>query len=308
MRITVYERETGELFEEKVYGRIFIEMLYSRGWLVKKLAFFLRLLITQMSFLSKGYGLLQKTAWSRWKVSRFITKFQIDPTEFEQPVAAFQSFNDFFIRSLKPACRPVALDANTAIMPADGRYLVFPSIDQSKGFYAKNQTFNLSQLLRDPVLANHYHRGGLVIARLCPTDCHRFWFPCDCVPSEPKRIRGPLYSVNPIALRDRLAILAENDRMITMLQTRAFGDVLFIEIGATFVGAIKQTYCPMAARAKGDEKGYFEFGGSCILLLFEPNRIHFDADLIRASNAYTETRGKMGQPLGRTAAPTRADQ
>ena len=203
----------------------------------------------------------KKQCGSRRKVARFIAKFQVDPTEFVHPVSAFRSFNDFFIRALKPACRPIASGDDVAVLPADGRYLVFPAVNQSKGFYVKGQTFNLMRLLRDSTLAKRYNQGGLVIARLCPTDCHRFWFPCDCIPAESKRIKGPLYSVNPIALRDRLAILAENDRMITMLQTRAFGDVLFIEIGATFVGAIKQTYCPMTARLKGEEKGYFEFGG-----------------------------------------------
>jgi phosphatidylserine decarboxylase len=86
--------------------------------------------------------------------------------------------------------------------------------------------------------------------------------------------------------------------MITTLQTKQCATVLFIEVGATNVGSIHQTYTPDRSCAKGEEKGYFSFGGSCILLFFEPDKIHFDADLIRNSEAKIETLGLLGQSLG----------
>ncbi len=79
-------------------------------------------------------------------------------------------------------------------------------------------------------------------------DYHRFHFPCHCTPSESLSIEGPLSSVNPLALRKRVEILvqstAQNKREITILHTKYFGKVIFIEVGATCVGSIHQTYTP----------------------------------------------------------------
>ena len=143
----------------------------------------------------------------------------------------------------------------------------------------------------------------MVMARLAPADYHRFHFPCNCTPSKAHLITGPLYSVNPIALRKNIEYLTENKRMITELKTHLFGTILAIEVGATFVGSIVQTFEPEKHYAKGDEKGYFEFGGSCILLLFEPARIQLDQDLIENTHQGLETLGQMGQSLGRALSP-----
>jgi phosphatidylserine decarboxylase len=138
----------------------------------------------------------------------------------------------------------------------------------------------------------------MVIARLCPVDYHRFHFPCDGLADTPQLINGPLYSVNPIALQRRFAILSENKRVITEIESELFGTVLFVEIGATAVGTIKQTFRPNQVVYKGQEKGYFEFGGSCIVLLFEENRIVFDADLVANTKQGFETLVKFGESLG----------
>ncbi|MES2199982.1 MAG: phosphatidylserine decarboxylase, partial [Chlamydiota bacterium] len=123
-------------------------------------------------------------------------------------------------------------------------------------------------------------------------------FPCSCTPSKSFLINGPLYSVNPLALRKRIEILAQNKREITILGTECFGKVLFIEVGATCVGAIHQTYTPEKLHEKGAEKGYFSFGGSSLVLLFEPGAIVFDQDLVEASKEGIEVLGLMGQTLG----------
>ncbi len=301
MRISVCDRATKKIVEEKVYGKFFLALLYGKIWWLKWLAVLALPVVTRCSFLSKWYGHCQKMGWSRRKIAPFIKKFHIDSAEFTHAPSSFRSFNDFFIRTLKGSARPIATGEDRLVLPADGRYLVFPSIDQNAGFYVKGQTFDLKTLLRDPALTTRYHQGSLVIARLCPTDCHRFCFPVDCIPSKARTFKGPLYSVNPLALRDRLSILSENERVITTLQTSQFGEILFIEVGATFVGAIRQTYHPETACKKGAEKGYFEFGGSCILLLFEPGKVMFDEDLLHTSLSHIEMQAKMGDSLGRMA-------
>jgi phosphatidylserine decarboxylase len=292
-------RKSRQEMTEKVYGKFYIDLLYGTSWFSKLLSLLVLPLFSHLNFLSQLYGAIQKSRLSKKKIKPFIQKFDVDVSEFLDPVDAFQSFNDFFIRKLKPAARPIAPGNDVAILPADGRYLVYENIQKNDGFFVKGKKFSLETLLKSSDLAHKYAQGSMVIVRLAPVDYHRFHFPVSCHPEQPEPINGPLFSVNPSALKKHENILAENKRVITHLRTENFGPLLFIEVGATYVGSIHQTFTPHKPVAKGDEKGYFSFGGSSLILLFEPFRIEFDRDLIEASRQRIEVLGQMGQSLGR---------
>lgn len=287
MEIVYIDRKTGKRCIEKVYGHKALSLLYGGGWFFSKL---ILPLLAQIPFFSYVYGYLQKRRASAKKIAPFIEAYGVDATEFT--TTQFSSFNDFFIRKLKAERRPIHPDPRVLSMPADGRYLAYPQFDQ---FLVKGQTFSIETFLGKIPLARRYGEGSMAIIRLCPTDYHRFHFPCDGIPSKSVLINGPLYSVNPIALRKRLSILSENKRMITEIQTDCFGTFLYIEIGATAVGSIHQTYAPNQPVRKGEEKGFFEFGGSCIVLFFEKGAISFDADLIANTQKGLETRANFGE-------------
>lgn len=297
-QITFLDRVSKKKVAENIYGANFFKIFFSEGLMSRFLYRFCLPLLVCYPFFSKIYGYMQKSRFSRSKIKPFIEKFNVDAKEFLLPVESFKSFNDFFIRKLKPEARPIAPREREAILPADGRYLVYPNVEEADGFIVKGKKFSLEELLGNKELAESYQKGVMVIARLCPTDYHRFHFPCHCTPSETLSINGPLYSVNPIALRKKIEILAENKRAMTILHTKYFGKVIFIEVGATCVGAIHQTYNPGTPCKKGDEKGYFSFGGSSLVLLFEPGSIELDQDLVDASKEKMEVLGLMGQTLG----------
>ncbi len=300
MRKIIYkDRKTGELKEEKVYGKFFLECLYGSGFASKLFSLLALPFFARFTLFSKIYGLLQKSRKSQQKIGPFIKNFHIDSSEFLKHPSQFRSFNDFFTRKLKPEVRPFYGGNHIAILPTDGRYLVFPDITRVDGFYVKGKKFDLHLLIGDDLLFDLYKKGSMVIARLCPTDYHRFHFPFACTPRKSKLMNGPLYSVNPLALRARMKTLNENKRVLTELETEAFGKVLWIEVGATCVGSIKQTYTPGYRYQKGDEKGYFEFGGSCLIFFFQEKKIEFATDLITASKEHIEMKGKLGEPLGR---------
>ncbi|MEO5959828.1 MAG: phosphatidylserine decarboxylase, partial [Opitutaceae bacterium] len=120
-------------------------------------------------------------------------------------------------------------------------------------------------------------------------------------PGETRPIDGWLYSVSPVALRRRLRYLIENKREITLVESPAFGQVAMVEVGATNVGTIRQSFVPGRAVAKGAEKGMFAFGGSCVITIFQRGRIRFEADLVAQSAQYVETFAKMGDRLGEVA-------
>ena len=292
MSIEYIDRKTGEKCIEKVYGHKALSLLYGEGLMSQLFSWIFLPILAHAPFFSKLYGYLQKRPESKRKIEPFIEAYQIDSSEFQEK--EFYSFNDFFIRKLRSEVRPIAGEPHHLAAPADGRYLVYQSFQD---FQIKGKTFNLRNFFGNMELTNRYKDGSMAIIRLCPSDYHRFHFPCDGSVTKPKLINGPLFSVNPIALKKRISILAENKRMLTEIHADPFGMFLYVEVGATCVGSIRQTYTPDSLVKKGDEKGYFEFGGSCIVLFFERRRIRFDEDLIKNTEAGFETRINYGESI-----------
>jgi phosphatidylserine decarboxylase len=235
---------------------------------------------------------------SALQVIPFIARYGLDVDEFAKSAFDYRTFNEFFYRALKPAARPVAPGDRVAVFPADGRHLAFPDVDAAAGFYVKGEKFTLAQLLGDGGLAEKFAGGAMLISRLCPVDYHRFHFPVAGVPGDPRLINGWLYSVSPVALRRNIGYLVANKREITLTDSPAFGAVAMIEVGATNVGSIRQTFLPGRAVEKGAEKGLFAFGGSCVITLFGRGRIRFDEDVVTQSGANVETYARMGDRLG----------
>lgn len=295
------DRGSKQVQAEKIYGRWGLSLLYGYSLPARIFAFIFLPLLARMSVFSSLYGYLQRSDGSKRKIVPFAKAFNIDVNELAEPLESFRTFNDFFIRKIKPEARPIVEQPDRVTMPVDGRYLVIPDISKADGFYVKGQHFHLDAFLQDAELAQQYRNGSMVIARLSPMDYHRFHFPVDGTPGAARAIDGPLFSVNPLALAKRFWILSENKRTVTEIYT-SFGKVLMVEIGATCVGSIHQTYTPGLPDKKGDEKGYFSFGGSCVVLIFEKGRIVFDQDLIDHSARQLETRCHYGMSLGRVHA------
>jgi phosphatidylserine decarboxylase len=284
-------RRTGQIEQEKIYGEKALHWTYETG--LGRVA--LRLLVSRR-FFSRWYGRRMSRPASRELVQPFIRDYGLDPGEFAEPADSFSTFNDFFYRKLKPSARPVDAAETSVVFPADGRHLVIPRLGDETRIFAKGQRFDLAGLLGDA--ASAFAGGALLVSRLCPVDYHRFHFPCAGTPGPVREFGGPLFSVSPVALRRNLSWLWENHRHLTMLENTIAGTVAILEIGATCVGSILQTYQPGAPVAKGNEKGYFAFGGSCVITIFQPGRVRFDDDLISASAQGLETLALMGERLG----------
>lgn len=291
--IKFFNRYTQRIEQESVYGAAWMRWTYCNPF--GKLA--LETLVKRPIF-SRWYGWRMNRSVSRRKVLPFIHNYSLDVNEFADAPDSYRTFNEFFYRRLKPSARPVVADPKTVVFPADARHLGFADASKVEGVFVKGQRFDITRLLNDADLAKRYERGAVVLSRLCPVDYHRFHFPVSGRASATRLINGPLYSVNPIALRRNLAYLWENRRTLTSIQTDQLGTVLIIEIGATNVGSIVQTYRANTAVAKGDEKGYFEFGGSSTLLLFEPGRLNLAEDLVKHSLNHCELYAHVGDALG----------
>lgn len=273
------DRETGETKEEQVFGAKALKWVYGDSLFASLLC----PLISRSPLFSHLYGTIQKMGWTKRKIKKFVTKYGVKEEEFE--THSFASFNDFFIRKLKREARPIDSTLNGACIPADGRYQLFSKIGEVE---------KLKSLIPDP----HFQDWSVMLARLAPVDMHRFAFPCGGVPGKSEQIEGPLYSVNPLATRKNPWIYTQNRRTLTLFETPLFGKVLLLEVGATSVGTIHQTYQPGKSVEKGEEKGYFSFGGSALIHLFPPGSILFSEDLLKNTRDGFETLCKQGQHLG----------
>jgi phosphatidylserine decarboxylase len=291
--IRFYHRYKKSIEVERVFGERWMRLAYENPggrffvWLLARRAFF-----------SQWYGYKMRKPESALRILPFISKYEIDVDEFAKSPFDFKTFNEFFYRALKPECRPIAPGENVAVFPADGRHLAFQDIQAAAGFYVKGAKFSFAELLKDEQVAGKFAGGAMLISRLCPVDYHRFHFPVSGVPGEPRLIDGWLYSVSPVALRRRLRYLIENKRVVTLIETPQFGTVAVVEVGATNVGNIQQGFVPHRPVKKGDEKGLFAFGGSCVITIFGKGRIRFDADVLAQSQQHLETYARMGDRLG----------
>ena len=287
--IQYYERESGQLKTEKVAGEKWLVWLYYNPigeatlWALAK-----------RKLVSSIYGNRMDRTSSAKKIQPFIADFDIDMSVAQKQ--EFSNFNDFFTRKLKADSRPVDTTSTVVVSPADGKVLAYTDISNS-WFIVKGYRFDVSSFLDNPDLAQKYHDGTLLIIRLAPMDYHRFHFPVSGNSSPNKKIDGDYYSVNPYALRKMAEIFCLNKREYTILSNPLFGDVVVAEVGATMVGSIVQTFNGSSV-IKGEEKGYFKFGGSTVVLMFEKSKIHIDEDLLVNTAKGYETTVKMGERIG----------
>ncbi len=249
--------------------------------------------VIKRKFASEWYGKRMDKPGSVSKIAPFIRKYHINMNDFQKK--DYKSFNDFFIRELKPGAREIDTGKNVVISPGDGKILAYEDIEY-QNFIVKGYRMNLHNFLRNDSLARVYAAGSLILLRLSPADYHRFHFPVGGKLSPMVKIKGDYYSVNPIALRQDIRIFCENKREYQIIASKKFGNVLMSEIGATFVGSIVQSHRGDTA-VKGREAGYFKFGGSSVILLFRKGKINIDADLLRNTRNHLETQVLMGEHI-----------
>lgn len=291
--IKYYNRKTKTYEIEKVAGEKYLNWTYSSPIGMT----FLEAIIKKKLF-SKLYGWYLDRGISKGKINSFINEFNLDMSICEKDQKDFNSFNDFFYRKLKPSARPIDMDKNSVISFGDGKLFAYENIDLEKLVQVKGFTYNLRELIKDEKTAKKYEKGTCLILRLSPTDYHRFHFIDSGICEETIKIGGAYYSVNPVALKKIPKLFCENKREWSIFHSDNFGDVLYVEVGATCVGSIIQTYTSNTRINKGDEKGYFKFGGSTVILFFEQNRIKIDKDIVEQTELGFETYVLMGEKIG----------
>ncbi|MCR4923016.1 MAG: phosphatidylserine decarboxylase [Lachnospiraceae bacterium] len=206
-------------------------------------------------------------------IPAFIRKYNIDMKEFED--ISYESFNEFFCRRIRPEFRPIERDPLTLISPCDGFLSVYP-ISNDLVVPVKGCEYSISSLLRSPSIAKRYEGGLCMVFRLCVNNYHRYCFPDGGKVSSLRHIPGLFHTVRPVAL-EAFPVFTENSREYCLLKTESFGTLLLMEVGAMLVGRI----CNHKVEGevlRGAEKGYFQYGGSTVIVLVQKDRLRlFDS-------------------------------
>lgn len=291
--ILLYNRKSGALEPEKVIQGRFLAMLYATAWgrLITDLLF------SRPSF-SRRYCRQYHQPESCKQIAPFVRHFNIDMDEFVVPKGGFKSFNDFFIRQLKPGARPVDPDPRALIAPAESRLKAI-ALRADTVLDVKGTRLTLRRLLGNRPVEPQFANGLCLQFRLAPSDYHRFHYIDTGEQGPVHSVPGRLYSVSPLALRHRPFIWGQNYRQWCLINTRTFGPLLEIDVGATNVGSIVQHQPHGGPCQRGAEKGYFELGGSTVLLVLPAGRVTIDDDIWHYSRQGIETRVRYGETIGR---------
>ncbi len=242
---------------------------------------------------SRLAGRFLSASLSKPLISAFIKRNSLDLSDYEK--TEYTCFNDFFTRKIKKERRPICPEPNALISPCDCRASVYP-IHASSVFTIKNTSYTLASLLHSHRLADRFRGGYAFLLRLTVEDYHRYVFSASGRLSKTYHIDGILHTVNPVA-NDHYPIYKENTREYCVIHSEILGDILQMEVGAMLVGKIKN-HSKHAYATRGEEKGYFEYGGSTIVVLTTGESVAPRSDLLIHTSQNYETKILQGQPLG----------
>lgn len=258
-------------------------------------------LFTNATF-SKIYGQFQDNSSSAKKVRPFVEKFNLDMGQYQPgsvPASdirdSYASFNEFFIRKFKTGQRPFVNEPNKMAAFAEFVMLVFLRLMKKKNTQSKVITSSAKDLVGNDQIAKIFDGGPLMIARLCPVDYHRYHYPDNGTVIDHYPIHGAFDSVNPFALKFKNEIFIKNERYVTILQTENFGRIAYIEVGAICVGKIVQSHEWKKPFLRGEEKGYFLFGGSTVVILGEKGLWKPSQDILDNTSKGIETYLHLGE-------------
>ncbi len=277
-----------ELIEEEEVGLGAIRFAYGTVF-----GRFLAKTILCRKFVSNIYGAWQKSRFSKKKVQKFIKQYNISTDDCVE--SDYPNFNAFFTRQRKAEQDATAANELPAI--ADSKLLAL-AIGENSVFSIKGVPYTTAELLENEALAKNFDGGMCLIFRLAPNDYHRYAYPDSGTQEKAVKIKGVLHTVNPIA--GKMKVYRRNTRQYNILNTEHFGKMVQMEVGALLVGKICNHTDSATKFDKLQEKGYFQYGGSTVILLCQKNAVQIDADILEYSAKGIETKVRTGDKIGVT--------
>lgn len=298
--IQFYNRYSGKNEIEKVYGNAMVQFLYNStpGKIMTPLL--------ANRTISKAYGFMQNLSMTQAKVPKFVKNFNIDMSEYKpgsletkDQNLSYKNFNEFFIRQFRPGKREFLSEEGRMPACAEARYFGYESVDENTVVPVKGKYLNEAGILDNKELAKDFAGGPLLIARLCPVDYHRYHYMDNGKTLKSYQVKGEFHSVNPAALKAKSDIFLANERRVSILETENFGKIAYVEVGAVCVGKIVQSFDESKSFKRGDEKGYFLFGGSTVIVIGQKGKWRPSDDILSNTKKGLETYIHLGDEIGR---------
>lgn len=236
--------------------------------------------------ISQAAGQILDSRASRYLIPAFVRKNNIDTWDLIVPEGGFPSFNAFFSREREND--EIRIGQGGIICPCDG-FLSLIQIKEQVMFNVKHTKFSLGGLLMDKKAAELFRDGYALIFRLTPSHYHRYLHAANGKIKFQKSINGILHCVRPLAT-EKFPVYIQNTRKYQIIRTKKYGYILQMELGAMLVGRIQNH--PLYDRnvKAGQEKGFFEYGGSTILLLLQKDKVKLKDWVYKAENGEISVR------------------
>lgn len=280
----IYDRKTKTYEDIVQYGAGKLDFLYNN--FVGRI--FLGIAVSP--FVSNIYAWKNSKKSSAKKIPAFIRDHNINMSDYED--REYKSFTDFFTRKIRYGKRPVDMKPESLISPADSKLLVY-EIEKDTSLRVKGRTYTVDEILADSENAKEFAGGYALVFRLTLDDYHRFCYPDKGCLISKRMIKGKLHTVSPVSKNHK--IYMENTRQVNLLKTEKFGTIAYIEVGAMLIGRIVDNGTDVFE--KGQEKGYFEPGGSTVIILVK--NVEIDKDIMEQSASGIETKVRYGERIGR---------
>ena len=281
----IYNRRLKKYEETSQYGGGLLEILYHHciGRILLKM-------VVHPIF-SMIYGWYNDTPFSRGRIAPFVNEYHISLEDYEKQ--DYKNFNEFFTRKIKQDRRPIDMSRSSFVAPADSKLSLYP-IEGGNRIHVKGIDYTLAELVGGKIDLKNYEGGQCMVFRLTMDDCHRYVFVDDGRVEKRYSIKGRLHTVSSISKEHK--VYRQNSRVVNILETRNFGQILCIEVGALLVGKIVNH--PNKTFKKGMEKGYFKLGGSTIILLTKKGSVELEEDILQICGNGTEVKVLMGEKIG----------
>ena len=284
----IWYYNNGELEQERICPERWMRLIYENPvggasllWLVKRKA------------VSRIYGLYCRTRLSAKGIPQFIEKYDVDMTGCD---STYKNFAQFFAREKEDVVFPAGADILGS--PCEGLVGVYPDITAAQVIAAKGAHFSLAELFADAELAREYEGGTMVSIRLTPANYHRMHFFDSGTVGDTRMIKGDLYSVSPLALNRVVRLYCRNKRALISFRSENFGDVVLVEVGATFVGSIVHCFKDGQYVQRGEVASYFKPGGSLVLMFLKKGAFMPNEDIVKHTLEGMETKTLIGEALG----------
>lgn len=283
----IYDRQSKAFYEDKQYGGKALNFLYGNAF---------GRVILKLFIAGKGYSKFNarrnSTKKSAKKIIPFVKEYGIVMSDFED--REYTSFSDFFTRKLAEGKRPFSDNASDFISVADSKLLCYRISEDGK-IPIKNSVYTANEIIGEQ-LTEGFYGGYCLVFRLTVDDYHRYCFFDNGRLIHERYIKGRLHTVSPISSK-RYKVFSENCRNVSYIETENFGVCYQIEIGALLVGKINNH--PIKSFSKGEEKGYFEMGGSTCVVMVKKDVLTIDSDILENSEKGIETKVLVGERIGK---------